>query len=39
MVNTKVSELEKLEELIISYKKEEDMKKKHVTYLCLIEET
>lgn len=36
---TKVSELEKLEELIIEYKIETDMKKRHVAYLRLIEET
>lgn len=36
---TKVSELEKLEELIIEYKSETDMKKRHVAYLRLIEET
>lgn len=36
---TKVSELEKLEELIIEYKTETDMKKRHVAYLRLIEET
>lgn len=39
MVNTKVSELEKLEELITEYKNEIDVKKKHIVYLCLIEET
>ncbi|MBQ8460590.1 sigma-70 family RNA polymerase sigma factor [bacterium] len=39
MTNTKVSELEKLEELISIYKNESDMKKKHVAYLNLIEET
>ena len=36
---TKVSEIEKLEELIIEYKTETDMKKRHVAYLRLIEET
>jgi len=39
MANTKVSELEKLEELIISYRNEEDMKRKHISYLRLIEES
>ena len=39
MVNTKVSDLEKLEELIYVYKKEADVKKKHVAYLNLIEES
>jgi len=36
---TNISELEKLEELIISYRKEQDNKKKHVLYLSLIEES
>lgn len=35
----RVSELEKLEELIIDYKNEIDLKKKHIVYLRLIEET
>ena len=35
----KVSELEKLEELIIDYKNEIDTKRKHIVYLKLIEET
>ena len=39
MTNTKISELEKLEELILEYKNESDVKKKHVAYLRLIEET
>jgi len=39
MVNTKITELEKLEELISDYQKEVDIKKKHVAYLRLIEET
>lgn len=39
MVSTKVSELEKLEELMCEYRTENDMKKKHVVYLRLIEET
>ena len=39
MENTKVSELEKLEELIKAYKLESDNKRKHVVYLHLIEET
>ncbi len=38
-VNTKISELEKLEELMLEYKQESDLKKKHVAYLSLIEET
>ena len=38
MHNTKISDLEKLEELIHSYNNETDMKKKHVVYLSLIEE-
>lgn len=39
MNNTKISDLEKLEELILSYKNENDIKKKHVIYLNLIEES
>lgn len=39
MTQTKVSDLEKLEELILIYQKESDMKKKHVAYLNLIEES
>jgi len=39
IVQTKVSELEKLEELIIAYRKESDNKKKHIVYLRLIEES
>lgn len=38
-MSTKASELEKLEELIQSYKNEPDAKKKHIVYLCLIEES
>ena len=38
-METKISDLEKLEELIIEYKKEHDLKKKHVVYLSLIEES
>ncbi len=38
-MDTKISELEKLEELITEYKKETDLKKKHVAYLSLIEES
>ncbi len=38
-MQTKVSELEKLEELIIAYRKESDNKKKHIVYLRLIEES
>lgn len=38
-METKVSALEKLEELIIKYRSEEDMKKKHILYLTLIEES
>jgi hypothetical protein len=37
MTDTKISELEKLEDLIIEYKNESDVKKKHVAYLHLIE--
>jgi RNA polymerase sigma factor (sigma-70 family) len=39
MATTKISELEKLENLINEYKSEQDVKKKHVAYLHLIEET
>lgn len=39
MVTTKVSDLEILENLIISYKKEKDLKKKHIVYLNLIQES
>lgn len=39
MVDTKISELEKLEELIIEYKTETNVKKKHAVYLRLIQET
>ncbi len=38
-MKSKVSELEKLEELILAYKSEQDDKKKNVLYLNLIEET
>lgn len=38
-MKTKVSELEKLEDLIIEYRKESDKKKKYVVYLNLIEES
>ncbi len=38
-METKISDLEKLEELIIEYRKEDDVKKKHVAYLNLIEES
>lgn len=38
-VKTKMSELEKLEELIISFRQEQDTKKKRVLYLNLIEES
>ncbi len=33
------SELEKLEDLILSYKSEQDIKRKHILYLTLIEES
>lgn len=39
MADLKVSELEKLEDLILDYKNETDVKKKHVVYLRLIQET
>lgn len=35
----KISELEKLEELIADYRNEADLKRKHVVYLHLVEET
>lgn len=38
-VETKTSELEILEELILNYKKEKDTKKKHVLYLSLVVES
>lgn len=38
-METKVSDLEKLEELITEYRKEKDMKRKHIAYLNLIEES
>ena len=38
-MSTKLSDLEKLEELIYNYKHEADVKKKHVAYLSLIEES
>ena len=39
MTETKTSDLEKLEELMSEYRKENDIKKKHVVYLRLVEET
>ena len=39
MVEEKISELERLEDLILNYKNEADVKKKHVVYLHLIQET
>ena len=39
MTETKISELEKLEELIAEYRSETDMNRKHIVYLRLIEET
>ncbi len=39
ILETKVSELEKLEILILDYRRENDVKKKHVAYLNLIEES
>lgn len=39
MPESKVSELEKLEDLILEYKSETDVKKKHVVYLNLVQET
>ena len=38
-MKSNISELEKLEEYIISYKKESDAKKKHILYLNLVEES
>lgn len=38
-MKTKISELEKLEELILNYRNESDKKKKYVAYLNLIEES
>lgn len=38
-MRTKVSDLEKLEDLIFNYKHETDTKKKHVVYLNLVEES
>lgn len=38
-MNTRISDLEKLEDLIYAYKNESDIKKKHVAYLHLIEES
>lgn len=38
-MKSSVSELEKLEEYIISYKNESDAKKKHILYLNLVEES
>lgn len=38
-MSTKISDLEKLEELIYKYKHEADTKKKHLAYLDLIEES
>lgn len=39
MTTSRSTELEILEDLIINYKKESDQKKKHIAYLCLIQET
>ena len=39
MTDTKLTELEKLEELILQYKEESDKKRKHVIYINLVEET
>lgn len=39
MEDTRLTELEKLEELIKEYKTETDQKRKHIAYLRLIEET
>ncbi len=39
MTDIKLTELEKLEELILQYKKETDQKRKHVAYINLVEET
>jgi len=38
-MKTKISDLEKLEELINAYKNEQDVKKKHIVYLSLVEES
>lgn len=38
-METRVSELEKLEELIIAYRNEQDSKRQHILYLNLIEES
>lgn len=38
-METKLSDLEKLEDLILDYRKEKDTKKKHIAYLNLIEES
>ena len=38
-VETKVSDLEKLEELILEYRKEKEQKKKRILYLNLIQES
>jgi RNA polymerase sigma factor (sigma-70 family) len=38
-MNSKVSELEKLEELITEYRNENEVKRKHIVYLQLVEET
>ena len=38
-MKSNISELEKLEEYIINYKKEADAKKKHILYLNLVEES
>jgi len=39
MTDTKLTELEKLEELILQYKEEADKKRKHIIYINLVEET
>ena len=39
MTYGRVSELEKLEDLILQYKTEKDNKRKHVAYVNLVEET
>lgn len=38
-MKSKISELEKLEEYIINYKNESDIKKKHILYLNLVDES
>ena len=38
-METKISELEKLEDLILSYKEEKDEKKKRILYLNLVQES